>query len=155
MISPITIAIDFDGTCVTHEFPIVGKDIGAEPVLKKLVAAGHQLILWTMRADEDSLASRDSGDRKMYLTDAVDWFKARNIPLWGTQTNPEQKSWTSSPKAYAQLYIDDAALGTPLTKKALRSSISTKDSYWTIPARPYVDWVKVEEMLVEMGLISH
>jgi len=31
------ICIDFDGTCVTHEFPKVGKDIGAVPVLKKLV----------------------------------------------------------------------------------------------------------------------
>lgn len=30
------IVIDFDGTCVTHEFPLVGKDIGAVPVLKKL-----------------------------------------------------------------------------------------------------------------------
>ena len=32
------IAIDFDGTCVTHEFPLVGKDIGAAPVLKALAA---------------------------------------------------------------------------------------------------------------------
>lgn len=31
------IAVDFDGTCVTHEFPRVGKDIGAVPVLKELV----------------------------------------------------------------------------------------------------------------------
>jgi len=30
------IVIDFDGTCVTHDFPRVGKDIGAEPVLRKL-----------------------------------------------------------------------------------------------------------------------
>ena len=28
------IIIDFDGTCVTHEFPNIGKDIGAEKVLK-------------------------------------------------------------------------------------------------------------------------
>ena len=30
------IAIDFDGTCVTHDFPRVGSDIGAIPVLKNL-----------------------------------------------------------------------------------------------------------------------
>ena len=41
------IVIDFDGTCVTHEFPLVGKDIGAIPVLKKLVENGHNLILFT------------------------------------------------------------------------------------------------------------
>lgn len=33
----MVIAVDFDGTCVTHEFPKVGKDIGAVPVLKELV----------------------------------------------------------------------------------------------------------------------
>ena len=37
------IAIDFDGTCVYHDYPYVGKDIGAVPVLKELVAAGHKL----------------------------------------------------------------------------------------------------------------
>lgn len=26
--------IDFDDTCVTHEYPNIGKDIGAIPVLK-------------------------------------------------------------------------------------------------------------------------
>ena len=47
----MTINIDFDGTCVTHEFPSVGKSIGAEKVLKRLVDNGHQLILFTMRSD--------------------------------------------------------------------------------------------------------
>ena len=44
------IAIDFDGTCVTHDYPEVGKDIGAVPVLKRLIDAGHKLILHTMRS---------------------------------------------------------------------------------------------------------
>jgi len=43
--------IDFDGTCVTHKFPKIGKEIGAVPVLKKLVEQGHRLILFTMRSD--------------------------------------------------------------------------------------------------------
>ena len=46
------ICIDFDGTCVTHDFPKVGKDIGAIPVLKKLIENGHNLILFTMRSDD-------------------------------------------------------------------------------------------------------
>lgn len=45
------IIIDFDGTCVTHEFPEVGKDIGAVSVLKELIKSGHNLILFTMRSD--------------------------------------------------------------------------------------------------------
>ena len=28
------IGIDFDGTCVSHEFPLVGNDIGSVSVLK-------------------------------------------------------------------------------------------------------------------------
>lgn len=42
----MVIAVDFDGTCVTHEFPKIGKDIGAIPVLRKLVEKGHQIILY-------------------------------------------------------------------------------------------------------------
>ena len=47
----MTINIDFDGTCVTHEFPNVGKSIGADKVLKRLVDNGHHLILFTMRSE--------------------------------------------------------------------------------------------------------
>lgn len=49
------ILIDFDGTCVTHEFPLVGKDIGAAQVLRDLVSNGHRLILFTMRAEDCSI----------------------------------------------------------------------------------------------------
>jgi len=49
----LIIAIDFDGTCTPHDTPASGGDIGAEPVLKKLVAAGHRLILWTMRSGSE------------------------------------------------------------------------------------------------------
>lgn len=115
------IAIDFDGTCVAHEFPDVGPDIGAAPVLRKLVDAGAQLILFTMR----------SGN---HLQEAVDWFEANDIPLAGVQLNPTQKEWTSSPKAYAALYIDDAALGCPLRS-------------WPGTPRPVVDWEFVDSML--------
>lgn len=118
----MVIAIDFDGTCVAHEYPKVGKDIGAIPVLKRLVDNGHQLILWTMR----------SGD---YLHDAVNWFKENNIPLYGIQRNPTQDAWTTSPKAYAELYIDDAALGAPLTNIGVENE------------RPYIDWEKIGTML--------
>ena len=45
----MVIAIDFDGTCVTNEYPNVGNDIGAVPVLKRIVEKGHRIILYTMR----------------------------------------------------------------------------------------------------------
>jgi len=130
------IAIDFDGTVVTHEFPRVGRDIGAAPVLKRLVAAGHKLILWTMRSDVEEPRSDHPDIHAVggkYLTDAVEWFAKNEIPLWGINTNPEQHTWTHSPKAYAQLYIDDAALGCPLITPKVE--------------RPYVNWGAIEQLL--------
>lgn len=127
------IAIDFDGTCVTHDFPKVGKDINAVPVLKQLIADGHKLILWTMRSDKEN---------ELYLQDAIDWFAANEIPLWGTQRNPEQDTWTTSPKAYAQLYIDDAALGCPLMHNE------------TLSDRPFVNWEGVAFLLYAKGILS-
>lgn len=117
------IAVDFDGTCVTHEYPSIGKDIGAVPVLKELVAKGHQIILFTMRSG-------------IPLAEAVQWFNYHDILLFGVNENPQQSTWTTSPKPYAHLYIDDAALGVPLV-------ISKQ-------GRNYVDWVKVAALLGDL-----
>lgn len=133
--------IDFDGTVVTHDYPRVGHDIGAVEVLKKLVARGHRLILFTMRSDGSNFTKLDGTVDNHSLTDAVNWFKDNGIPLYGIQTNPTQKNWTTSPKSYAPLMIDDSALGCPLKMDL------------SISPRPFVDWVKVEEMLIEKGLI--
>jgi hypothetical protein len=139
------IAIDFDSTVVTNSFPEVGKDIGAEPVLKKLIAAGHRLILFTMRSDDKTATGSSEkypdikgGD---YLSDAMYWFFERDIYLFAVNQNPEQKVWTGSPKPYANLYIDDNALGCPL-------KVDKK-----LSKEPFVDWVKVEKMLIEKGYL--
>lgn len=131
------IACDFDGTCVTHEYPKIGKDIGAVKVLKKLVEAGHSLILYTMRSDWGV----KEGIYTSGLEDAINWFKENEIPLFGIQRNPTQDTWTRSPKCYAQLYIDDAALGCPLK---FDKSISD---------RPFVNWRKVENQLKKLGYL--
>jgi hypothetical protein len=124
----ITIVIDFDGTVVTHDYPFMGKDIGSVKILNKLVKSGHRLILFTMR----------SGDT---LREAITWFIDNGVPLYGIQTNPTQESWTSSPKAYGNLYIDDAAIFAPLTEDI------------TLSDRPFIDWVVVEKELMKLGLI--
>lgn len=108
----VEILIDFDGTVVTHEFPNVGKDIGAVPVLKKLVANGHKLILFTMRSERPFI--NFNGSVRYVLDEAVEWFEKNDIPLYGINTNPDQKNWTSSPKAFGELMIDDTALGCPI-----------------------------------------
>jgi hypothetical protein len=122
------IALDFDGTVVTHEYPYVGDDIGAVPVLKELIAAGHQLILFTMRIGK-------------LLDDALAWFERNGIELYAVNENPEQKSWTSSAKVHANIYIDDCALGCP---------IRFEDGV----RRPFVDWQKVREILAYNRVIA-
>lgn len=140
------IAVDFDGTCVTHEFPLVGKNIGAAPVLRCLAENGHSIILYTMRShlDDKTNHAHNSlhGTRidNDTLQEAIDWFASNNIPLYGINENPNQKNWTSSPKIYAQMYIDDANLGTPLITYGHE--------------RPYVDWVNILHLLHYYRLIT-
>ena len=121
------IAVDFDGTCVTHEYPEVGKDVGAVETLHELVAKGHKIMLWTMRSGKE-------------LDDAVEWFEQNDIPLWGINENTTQ-NWSTSHKQYAHLYIDDTALGCPL-----------RHDSWMCKS-PYVDWVKVRQYLISNGII--
>ena len=122
------IAVDFDGTCVEHNYPAIGMDVeGAVEVLRTLNKHGHRIILNTMR----------SGQR---LEAAVRWFRDRKIELWAVNRNPEQERWTSSPKVYADIYIDDSALGCPLI-------------FLESVRRPVVNWSKVRQLLESDGMI--
>ena len=125
----VSICIDFDGTCVTNEYPEIGKDVpGCIDILKKLNEKKVNIILLTQR------------DGKK-LADAIEWFKKNDIKLYGINDNPSQSSWSKSRKVYADLYIDDRNLGCPL---ALHKSLSDK---------VFVDWKKVEKMLKEMRVL--
>lgn len=121
------VAVDFDGTCVTHEYPNIGKDIGAVPILKKLVENGHKIILLTMRHGK-------------FLDEAVQWFNKNDIELYGINENPQQKEWTDSPKVFANVYIDDAGLGIPLSYDN------------NISLRPFVNWTMVDKYIEKYGL---
>ena len=122
------IAVDFDGTCVEHEYPAIGMEVeGAVDVLRALNKRGHRIILNTMRSGEK-------------LDAAVKWFRDRKVELWAVNRNPEQEEWTSSPKVYADLYIDDSALGCPIMfLDGLR--------------KPVVKWSKVRTLLENDGIL--
>ena len=122
------IAVDFDGTCVEHNYPAIGIEVeGAVEVLRALNKRGHRIILNTMRSGEK-------------LDAAVKWFSDRKIELWSVNHNPEQEEWTSSPKVYADIYIDDSALGCPIMFiDGVRS--------------PVVKWSKVRTMLENDGVL--
>ena len=124
----LSIALDFDGTLATHEWPSIGIELeNMVNVLKRVQEKGHKLVLNTMRSGKE-------------LDESVEWCKDRGIELYGVNFNPDQESWTTSPKVFANLYIDDAALGVKL-------------DYYTDGTRPSVNWFWVEEMLERNGII--
>lgn len=123
----IDIGVDFDGTIVKHAFPSIGEIVPyAKEVLLELKKMGHHLHLNTMRSG-------------VYLDEAVNFLKANDMFVFdGINVNPTQHTWATSPKVYANVYIDDAALGCPL-----------KHDEW----HPYVDWLLVRKWFVDHGYL--
>ena len=117
------ICIDFDGTIVDHRFTDIG-DPAPDAIkwIKRFQELGARIILFTMRSNGQEYGN--------VLDQAVDYLKQNDIELFGINRNPDQDTWTSSPKAYGQLYIDDAAIGCPMIQPIGF-------------ARPCVDWEKV------------
>ena len=123
------IAIDFDGTIVEHEFPDIGSPVpGAFQWMKKFQEAGAKLILYTMRSNE-----QNKGD---VLTEAIDFCRNNGVEFWGINTNPEQDKWTTSPKAWANIYIDDCMACCPL-------------EFPPVGNKPYVNWDIVGPWVME------
>ena len=126
------ICVDFDGTLVDHRYPSMGDPVpGAITWLKRLQRHGAKIILLTMRCDD----TKDG----ILLSDAVQYLRDNGIKLFGINKNPDQKSWTTSPKVYGDIYVDDSAFGCPL--------IQPRGF-----ARPCVDWKKVGPQLEHMFL---
>ena len=124
------ICVDFDGTVVDHRYPEIGEEAPqAIYWLKRFQDQGARLILFTMRSD--------GGRNGDVLTDAVNYIQGNGIQLYGVNKNPTQVHWTSSPKAYGQLYIDDAAFGCPLIQP---------EGF----QRPCVDWEVVGPAVMKM-----
>ena len=86
------------------------------------------------------MRSHDSDGDDM-LQPAIDWFEEHHIPLYGINENPDQKEWTTSPKVYGDIYIDDVALGAPL--KTDESDGST-----------FIDWDLAAILLFHYGCLT-
>lgn len=117
------IACDFDGTVVEHQYPDIGLPVpGALETLREAQELGARIMLWTMRDGSE-------------LDAAVAYMTAGGIKLFGINRNPET-DWTTSPKCYANVYIDDAAIGCPL-QPSMRTD------------RPCADWAVIRRMLLD------
>lgn len=98
----MNIAVDFDGTIVTHEYPKIGRERPfAIATLKKLQEDGHNLILWTVREHE-------------LLQEAIDWCEKRGLKFYAVNKDyPEETHETNdfSRKLKVDVWIDDRNVG--------------------------------------------
>ena len=99
----MTIAVDFDGTIVTHEYPNIGKPIPfAIDTLLRLQEERHRIILWTAREGQ-------------LLEDAVDYCRQKGLEFYAVNSNyPEEQVLTEAlkpRKLTVDLFIDDRNLG--------------------------------------------
>ncbi len=113
------IAVDFDGTIVTHKYPAMGKEIPfAIKTLKLLQKKGHKLILWTYRSGKD-------------LDKALEFCKKRGLTFYAVNNNFDGEEFdnTYSRKIYADIYIDDRnLLGLPDWEKIYNMLIEKETS---------------------------
>lgn len=99
----MTIAVDFDGTIVSHEYPQIGKEIPfATQTLKMLINDGHKLILWTVREGK-------------LLDEAIQWCHEHGIDFYAVNKDyPEEEKENNnhfSRKLKVDMWIDDRNVG--------------------------------------------
>ena len=102
MLTPLKIAVDFDGTIVEHRYPEIGKEIlFAFDTLKALQKQKHQLILWTYRSGKE-------------LDEAVEYCRQNGIEFYAINNSYPEEEFDedfSSRKIEADLFIDDRNIG--------------------------------------------
>jgi hypothetical protein len=85
-----------------------------------MIDRGHKIVLNTMRSG-------------IKLNDAVKAIENSGIKLYGVNKTPGQDKFTSSPKVYADIYIDDLAIGIPKLDDGT------------------LDWDKIRDLLLSLG----
>lgn len=98
----ITIAVDFDGTIVTHEYPKIGQEIPfAIATLKRLQSENEcKLILWSVRSGK-------------LLDEAVEYCRIKGLEFYAVNKDFPEEVYdkASNRKVNADIYIDDRNVG--------------------------------------------
>lgn len=100
----MTIAVDFDGTIVTHRYPEIGEELPfATETLRMLIKEQHRLILWSVREGK-------------LLDEAIEWCRERGVEFWAVNKDYPEENGTQnnnhfSRKIKADIFIDDRNLG--------------------------------------------
>lgn len=118
------IAIDFDGTIVSHRYPKIGEERPfALKALKLLIEERHRLILWTVR--EGAL-----------LDEAVEWCRERGVEFYAINNDyPDDinVNLELSRKIKVDLFIDDRNLGGLPDWEDIYKMIHEKHPYQFVP----------------------
>jgi len=131
MAKKLVFCIDFDNTIVVDDFPNIGVDnLYALDVIRELIYNNHKIILYTIRSNENLLA-------------AENYLKDNGIELYGVNKNKTQFRFSNSRKVYADYYIDDKNIGTPL-----------KDVIYKNGMEKVVDWKKIRNILIDMEILK-
>lgn len=96
------VAVDFDGILCRDAFPGIGKpNYGAISLVREIIDAGHEVVLWTCRVDQR-------------LVEAVEWCHDRGLHFCAVNDNaPSNKAKygkeypNGTRKVYADVYMDD------------------------------------------------
>lgn len=96
------VAVDFDGVLCRDEFPEIGApNYRMISLMREIIDAGHEVVLWTSRAD----------DR---LMEAVRWCEDLGLHFCAVNDNaPSNRAQygglypNGTRKVYADVYIDD------------------------------------------------
>lgn len=138
----LIIPVDFDGTIVKHRFPAIGPPVPhAIRVLKRLVAAGHRVVLWTCRSN-------------WQLIKAAQYLDDRGVFLHGINSNELGDEFMGSPKVYGHITIDDTALGCPCIHDPVWEPVAGEPQPSEGVVDKYVDWITVERMLEAMDVLQ-
>ena len=102
MNKPIIVAVDFDGVLCVNRFPEIGPpQYEVISLVRQLIDAGCEVVLWTTRSGEELTAAVDwCGDRGLHFSNV-------NGPAPSNAAEYEDKYPTQSRKIYADVYIDD------------------------------------------------
>lgn len=93
----LTIAVDFDGTIVEHEYPKIGRErLFAFQTLKAIADEGHHLVLWTIREGK-------------LLEEAVVYCRENGIEFYAVNESYPGEGFKQgqSRKVNADVFIDD------------------------------------------------
>lgn len=133
------IAVDFDGTCVKHRYPMVGEDVdGAVSVLKELVRKGHKIILHRVRFSDDDirnmLGKHQAPEREVLVNAMRRQFivaalkKCYDVVIDGTLKPHENDFVRRCVKAHNSTVDELRSLGKLSPQDDTRYSIEYKDS---------------------------